>query len=114
LMLSRPFLERVPDDSVIAGENGTRYDRVVATRGASYLLAYIYTGRPFDVRMGLIAGKTVRASWYSPRDGSTRPIGTFSNQGVRRFTPPGTPGAGNDWVLMIDDVSKNFALPANH
>ena len=104
LILSRPFTERVPDQSVIAGENGARYDRVVATRGAGYLLAYTYTGRPFEIRMGATSGKEVRAAWYNPRDGSARPIGTLANQGVHKFTPPGTPGAGNDWVLTLDDA----------
>ena len=61
--------------------------------------------------MGAISGKQVRASWYDPRDGSSRPIGTFANQGVRKFTPPGMPGAGNDWVLVLDDASKNFGAP---
>ncbi len=108
LILSRPFFERVPDQSVIAGENGVRYNRVVATRGKSYLLAYTYTGRPFEIRMGAVSGSEVRAAWYSPRDGSLQPIGTFPNQGVRTFTPPGTPAPGNDWVLILDDASQSF------
>jgi hypothetical protein len=111
LILSRPFTERVPDQSVIAGENGVRYDRVVATRGAGYLLAYTYSGRPFEIRMGVISGKQIRASWYNPRDGSSSPIGTFANQGIRKFTPPGTPGAGNDWVLAFDDASNKADAP---
>ena len=108
LVLSRPFFERVPDQSLIAGENGTRYDTVIATRGRGYLFAYSYTGRPFQIRMGAISGKQVRASWYSPRDGSVQPIGLFPNDGVRTFTPPGVPAAGNDWVLVLDDSSQRF------
>lgn len=111
LMLSRPFLERIPDQSLIAGENGTRYERVIATRGSSYLFAYTYTGRLFDVRMGVISGKRVRGWWYDPRDGRAREIGGFANRGVRTFTPPGSPGAGNDWVLVLDDDSQRFPAP---
>jgi hypothetical protein len=37
----------------------------------------------------------------------------FPNQGVRRFTPPGTPGAGNDWVLMLEDASQRFPAPGS-
>ncbi len=33
LMLSLPYFERVPDRSIIAGENGERYNRLLATRG---------------------------------------------------------------------------------
>ena len=46
LMLTFPFFERVPDQSVIAGQNGERYDRAIATRGNDYLMVYNYTGRP--------------------------------------------------------------------
>ena len=99
LILSRPFFERVPDQSLIAGENGTRYDYVVATRGKAYAFLYTYTGRPFRVRMGIISGKQVRASWFDPRDGSSSRIGVFANQGERSFVPP-RPGA--DWVLVLD------------
>ena len=108
LILARPFFERVPDQSLIAGENGIRYDYVVATRGRAYLLAYTYTGRAFQIRMGAISGKQVRAAWYSPRDGSVQPLGLFPNEGVRTFTPPGEPAPGNDWVLVLDDSSQRF------
>jgi hypothetical protein len=111
LMLSRPYFERVPEQSPIAGQNGTRHDYVIATRGASYLFAYTYTGRPFQVRMGVITGAQVQAWWYSPRDGSAQRIGAFASRGLRTFTPPGQPGDGNDWVLVLDDVSKKFPPP---
>jgi hypothetical protein len=111
LMLSRPYFERVPDQSVIAGRNGTRHDYVIATRGASYLFAYTYTGKPFQILMGAIAGAEIRAWWYSPRDGSAHEIGKVANRGERTFTPPGQPGEGNDWVLVLDDASKSFPPP---
>jgi hypothetical protein len=104
LMLSRPFFERVPDPSLIL-DNGERYDRVLATRGRSYAMAYTYTGRPFRIRLGVISGRQVRASWFSPRTGETRAIGSFANSGERRFTPPGTPAPGNDWTLILDGAA---------
>jgi hypothetical protein len=104
LILSRPYLERVPDQSLIIG-NGTRYDRVAATRGTSYAIAYSYTGKPFRVQMGKISGTHVRASWYDPRTGRTQAIGIFANRGKRLFMPPGTPAPGNDWALLLDDAS---------
>ncbi len=111
LMLSRPYFERVPDQSPVAGQNGTRYDYAIATRGAGYLFAYVYTGHPLQIRMGAITGSQVRAWWYSPRDGSVHAIGKFANRGVRTFTPPGQPGEGNDWVLVLDDASKRYPPP---
>jgi hypothetical protein len=104
LILSRPYFERVPDQSLIIG-NGTRYDRVAATRGSGYAIAYSYTGKPFRVQLGKTSGQRVRASWYDPRTGQTQAIGTFANRGKRLFTPPGTPTPGNDWALLLDDAS---------
>jgi hypothetical protein len=111
LMLSRPYFERVPAQEVIAGENGERYERVIATRGERYVLAYTYTGRPIRAYMGAIAGSRVRAWWYNPRDGSAAEIGVFENGGARRFDPPGEQAAGNDWVLVLDDEAAGFAAP---
>lgn len=108
LILSRPFLERVPDQSLILN-NGKRYDRVAATRGTSYAIAYSYTGKPFRVQLGKISGRRVRAAWFDPRTGQTQSIGTFANRGARLFTPPGVPAPGNDWALVLDDAEKGIS-----
>jgi hypothetical protein len=113
LMLSRPYFERVPDQSLIGHQPGTQHDFVLATRGAGYLLAYTATGRPIEIRMGAISGERVQAWWYSPRDGSAQSIGTFDNRGMRTFSPPGQPGEGNDWVLVVDDVARKFPPPGS-
>mgnify|MGYP000187674258 CR=1 FL=1 len=56
LMLTFPYFERVPDQSVIAGTNGNRYDRAIATRGKDYLLVYNYSGNPMSVDLTKISG----------------------------------------------------------
>ena len=111
LMLSRPYFERVPDQNLIAGENGKRYDYVIATRGRGYAFVYAYTGRPFAVRMGIVSGAKVRAWWFDPRTGAAQEIGTLDNHGEHRFTPPGTPAPGNDWVLVLDDAAAGWSEP---
>lgn len=111
LMLSRPYFARVPDQSMVAGPNGSRYDYVAATRGKNYALLYTYTGRPFKVRMGAISGQRVRAWWYNPRDGSAHEIGLRDNRGTEKFVPPGTAGPGNDWVLVLDDEGAKVRAP---
>ncbi|MEX2300046.1 MAG: glycoside hydrolase family 140 protein [Bryobacterales bacterium] len=111
LMLSRPYHERISDQSLIAGNNGERYEHVMATRGESYAFAYSYSGGPFRVKMGVISGEQVRAWWYDPRDGSAREAGVFANRGERQFDPPGDPSPGNDWVLVLDDAAAGFSAP---
>jgi hypothetical protein len=104
LMLSRPYFERRPGQSLIAGDNGARYDRVAVTVGANYQFAYTYSGKPFRLKLGAIPGAQITCHWYSPRDGSMQSIGTFPNRGEREFTPPGSPRDGNDWVLVVDEL----------
>jgi hypothetical protein len=84
---------------------------VIATRGRDYAMVYTYTGRPFEVRLGVISGATLRAWWYNPRDGRVDPTGLVPNTGVKRFVPPGQPAEGNDWVLVLDDAAKRFRPP---
>ncbi len=102
LMLSKPYFERVPDQSLIAGTQGEKYNYIAATRGKDYAFIYDYTGRTFEVNMGKINGKKVNASWYSPSEGSKKTIGSFLNKGVQKFDPPGEKQEGNDWVLILE------------
>ena len=102
LMLSKPYFERIPDQSLIAGEQKEKYGYLAATRGRNYAFIYDYTGRTFEVNMGKISGSKVKASWYSPKDGSRKTIGSFANSGVLKFDPPGVEKEGNDWVLVLE------------
>ncbi|MBB6635120.1 DUF4038 domain-containing protein [Cohnella thailandensis] len=107
LIESRPFLERVPDQSLVTNAL-TGGDHIRCTRGTSY--AMIYARTPFTVNMGKISGSTVTAYWYDPRTGANTLIGDFANTGTRAFTPPST-GVNNDWVLVLDDKSKAYPPP---
>jgi hypothetical protein len=111
LMLSRPYFERVHDASLVVSGSGPQHEHVIATRGTGYAMVYTYTGTPFEVRLGVISGASIRAWWYDPRLGSARSIGVVANQGTRRFTPPGRPAEGHDWVLVLDDASRPFSRP---
>lgn len=102
LVLSRPYLERVPDQKLLTDTFAVA-DHVSATRGRRYAFFFAPTGKPFAVRMGKIGGKTVKAHWFDPRDGVCTAIGEFPNSGVRLFTPP-TSGPESDWVLVLDDA----------
>jgi hypothetical protein len=118
LILSRPFLTRVPDDSIIVTDRvptsvpGAGRYRFVATRDASgsYAMVYAPVGRTFKVRMDQITGATVKAWWFNPRTGTAEAIGEFPTAGERAFMPP-QPGEHLDWVLVLDDVARNFPVP---
>ncbi len=107
LILTFPFFERVPDQSIIAEENGTRYERVIATRGADYLLVYNYTNRPMKLDLSKISGARKNVWWYNVTDGSLQYVGEFDSK-VQPFHYDGASGAGNDRVLIAVDASKSY------
>ncbi|QHT63213.1 DUF4038 domain-containing protein [Paenibacillus lycopersici] len=99
---SRPMLERVPDQGLLAAnEEGANY--AAAARGERHAFIYSPNGLALQVAMGRIAGDEVTASWFDPRTGESTPIGQFPNTGERKFLPP-MAGRGNDWVLVLDSL----------
>ena len=105
LMLTFPFFERIPDQSIITGQNGERYDRAIATRGNDYLMVYNYTGRPMEVDFSKISGAKKNAWWYTTKDGKLEYIGEFDN-GVHKFQHDSGYCSGNDHILIVVDSSK--------
>ncbi len=120
LLESRPFLTRVPDDSMIVPEAttssvpgaGTR--RYAATRdeSGSYAMIYVPVGRPFKVHLQKLSGTKIKATWFNPREGTVQAAGEFSNEGDHTFIPP-NPGELLDWVLVLDDASKDYPPPGS-
>jgi hypothetical protein len=108
LMLLFPYFERVPDQDLIVGGQGERYDRIAATRGRDYLLIYDYTGRPFKADLTRIAGAKKRCWWYSPVDGSWSLLGTFASE-IVEFIPK---HPGLDCVLVAVEEGKDY-VPGN-
>ncbi|ACU04985.1 glycoside hydrolase family 140 protein [Pedobacter heparinus] len=110
LMLSRKseaYFDRVPDQSLIAGAaggDGEKYNRLMATRGKDYIFVYTYTGRNIPLKMGVLEGDKVKASWFNPKDGKTTVIGEIENKGIHDFDAPGLEENGNDWVLVVDKL----------
>ena len=113
LLLSRPFLSRIPDPALVADGQGEGGDHVEATRDAEgrYAFVYVPTGRPVTVDLAKLSGARVKAWWFDPRTGAAAAIGEWAREGTRAFTPPGTAGRGNDFVLVLDDAARRFPAP---
>ncbi|ULQ52439.1 glycoside hydrolase family 140 protein [Flavihumibacter fluvii] len=110
LMESRPFLDRVPDQSLVVENDEVAAERIQATRGKDYVFIYTAAGKPFTVNLGKITGAKLNAAWYNPRNGETVKLDSINNKGKQKFSPPAM-GYGQDWVLILDDDAKNYALP---
>jgi hypothetical protein len=112
LIESRPFLSRVPDQSMIVTGYFPETDYIVSTRGEGYAFVYFPTGWSAEIILDKIGGKSITGYWYDPRNGTSKLIATFPGTGIQKFTPP-TGGRGNDWVLVLDDASKKFRAPGS-
>jgi hypothetical protein len=117
LIESRPMLLRIPDQWLLVNDPMGTSDRIQACRASdgSYAFIYTATGAKLEIRLidriyEKLSGKTINAYWYDPRLGTSTFIGEFPKKDSRTFTPPSS-GRGNDWVLVLDDASRNFPAP---
>lgn len=103
-----PWYKLVPDQRVLASDEGEGSDRVVAARAedGSFVVAYLPRGKPISMKLDTLFAKSIRARWYDPRLGTWRESGRFPNSGTRQFVAP-TQGAHSDWVLVLDDARRD-------
>ncbi len=105
LMLSFPYFDRVSDPSLIIG-NGERYDRIIATRGNDYALAYNHTGRDMKMDLSKLSGKEKNIWTMDPTDGSLTYIGKTHDK-IYRYDPE----PGKDIVLIAIDAKCTYLTP---
>ena len=113
LIESYPMAEMVPDQSLILAGQGECGSYSCAIRGKSHIFIYIPTGNKTTIKMGIISGEKIRASWFDPRTGKTATIGEFENHGNQSFDVPGMSkelswlksGRGCDWVLVLEELN---------
>ncbi|WP_018463072.1 glycoside hydrolase family 140 protein [Segatella paludivivens] len=108
LMLSFPFFERIPDQSIIVGKNGVKYDRLIATRGKDYLMVYNYNSNVMKIDLRKISGKKKFLWWFNPSDGAISFIGTADNKIITMSPQIEKSDKVNDRVLIAIDAEKNY------
>ena len=108
LMLALPYFERVPDQSVIV-DNGTQYDRLVATRGTDYLLVYNYTSRTMKIDLTKISGGKKKVWWMDASTGRLTWLGEYDSK-VLTFRPHRVGTGVEDGVLIAIDAAKNYMM----
>ena len=102
------MLHRYPDQSVIFGSAGATVDHIAATQGDGYAFIYLPSNHEVIVEFRHIKGDAFKTWWYNPRTGEAVFIKDITGQPRESFRVPVT---GVDWVLVIDDASRNFPEP---
>jgi hypothetical protein len=112
LLYSHPYLERIPDQSlVLAGQGADIFTRVQATRDgtpgkndATYLMVYLSAPQIVTLNTGVIAARELNVSWFNPETGASELSGAkISNQGS--LTLEKRPQR-MDWVVVIEDAAN--------
>jgi hypothetical protein len=115
LIESRPFLTRIPDQSVLVDDHGPGDAHLQATRcrEGTYLMVYSPMGESITVRTEKLRGPSFRAWWFNPRTGRAERIGPedkeFQGPELTFRCPSSGPGA--DWVLVLDSSESQFGPP---
>src|SRR3990167_2486878 len=111
LMDSRRWYRMLPDQnkSVVLNGGGTTPNYIAALRASDgeTVMVYISGGQTVNMAMDKVSGGNAKAWWYNPRSGANTSIGTFTASGSRNFSPP----SSEDWVLVLDDATKNLSAP---
>lgn len=113
LMLSRSFRNLTPDSTMLVSGQGDRENHTAVLLGNSHAFVYIPSGNDIRIKLGIISGKKIKASWFNPRTCEFTSIGEFENTGEKSFKVPPVSkelawlntGRGCDWVLVLDDAN---------
>ena len=106
LMLSRPYFERIPDQSLIEGTQSYNDSYLAASRNQSgtYALVYSPTGLDIPLNLSKMKGDRFLLTWFDPRTGIQFPgnNGEIVEKEKKQTVTPPSSGRGNDWVLIVD------------
>jgi len=123
LMESRPFLSRIPDQSLLMGDNPSyASDHIRVTRDgtfgasdATYIMVYLPYYKSFKINTQVIPGTRLKVWWYNPQTGQAYLQATLDNQVEFAFSNWNdlikVGMGGPDWVVVIDDASAGYEAP---
>lgn len=115
LMMSRPLLNRIPDQSLIIGgqgDNNSEYIAAFRDADGRYAMIYLPVGKEVKINTSWTKAQKIKAWWYNPRDSKSQLIGNFSAKKILTVSAPET-GPGHDWVLVLDDAGQKYDAPGS-
>ena len=114
LVECRPFMGRVYDPSIIkeGQEEGDNFITAFRGKNNDYAMVYLPVGKTITVNTSFMKSDDIKIWWYDPRIGlMVRGISVY-RRGLLQLTPP-TLGAGQDWVLVLDDPEYQYRPPGD-
>ncbi len=111
LMLSRPYLSRIPDQNLIAEKQEENKAYTIATRDkeGTYAMIYFPMGTSRQLVLETMSGDHYTTWWFDPRTGNSYQGKDIKEKRVT-IVPP-SQGVDNDWVLVIDAETAHYPKP---
>ncbi len=90
LILSRPYFDRIPDQTIIKSAIGEGKTHIRATRDRNGRNAFVYlpVNQPVTVRLGWLQERTAQLSWFDPRTGQITVAGSAIGASEVSCRPP--------------------------
>jgi hypothetical protein len=112
LFESRPWEQLEPAQDLLVGPNlpDDGFVRAAVARDRSFAFVYSPNGRAVSVDQTRLGARDLTAWWFDPRYGRAYFAHTGVGTAIQVFTPPSS-GRGLDWVLVLDDATKDFPVP---
>lgn len=103
LILSRPSLERIPDQSILLDIPADPQEMPVAFREQKgrFLMVYLPKGGYQNLDVRSLGSETLQLWWYSPREGRIEQGELVENTNSIKVKAPSA-GSGQDWVLVVE------------
>jgi hypothetical protein len=110
LLLSRPFFDRIPDQSLFLGDAGEAafHRRATRDRAGTYALVFLPVGASVELDLAVLNDDRFVSWWFDPRTGTSRLDRKGATSVPQTFVPP---SVGPDWVLVVDAASAGHPRP---
>jgi hypothetical protein len=104
LMLSRPYFDRIPDQTLLEDSQTEDDTFIVSSRSKSgeYAFFYFPTGKAARLNLTSLKSPNLKFTWYDPRTGVSFDYPLMANRATQVTVTPPSSGRGNDWVLIVD------------
>lgn len=110
LMQSRPMLDRMPFQELIANDYVPESEFIVATKGENYAFVYVPGYRTAKINLDKLDWEKSVVWKYNPRTGEATRIKEISNKGIEEIKPEKW-GRDIDLIWIFDNKDAGFEEP---
>jgi hypothetical protein len=110
LMQSRPMLDRIPFQELIANDYVPESEFIAATKGKNYAFVYVPGYRTAKINLEKLGWKKSVVWKYNPRTGEATRLKELVNKGIEEIKPEKW-ARDIDLIWIFDNKDSNFGIP---